>query len=456
MAKARNPIGKPPVVVGARASYDATHAAPLHTRATNVSKSHSDITLTGLLGDFRLLLILFVTFRLLLMMVYQPLLLDGVERGMTAGGDFLYYFQLGRLSDDGLLPFRDWWSEFPPVPSFLITFIYQLAGRGDNYAGFATFLGIIMLVCDLGNLALVRAIGTRLHGGNTGMALAWVYALLVAPAVFIWWNFEPLVALLLLLSVWWLLRGFELRSAVAAGGGALVKFTPALVLGAVWRFRRQGGALRYTLVTGGIFLVVYALLFVQNAAMTAPSLTAQFNKASYQTVWALIDGNYRTGNFGAAEDRLDPTNAYVVQGKPSAIPGWLRLGVAAAIGAFVYARTRRFDDKGLVAFVTITLLIFFLQAQGWSPQWLVQIVPLVLLCFPTRDGVTAVVLLCLVTFAEYPFLFIRTGDTGGVVAGTLMMPFVVLVLARTVILIGLCFALYRRLRQEAVLAQPQQ
>jgi hypothetical protein len=79
-------------------------------------------------------------------------------------------------------------------------------------------------------------------------------------------------------------------------------------------------------------------------------------------------------------------------------------------------------------------------------------VPLVLLCFPTRDGVTAVVLLSMVTFVEYPFLFIRTGDSGGEITGALVTPFIVLVLARTVILAALCVALYRRLRQEAVLS----
>ncbi|MFN8564459.1 MAG: hypothetical protein U0703_23215 [Anaerolineae bacterium] len=124
--------------------------------------------------------------------------------------------------------------------------------------------------------------------------------------------------------------------------------------------------------------------------------------------------------------------------------------MAAAVGLFVFRRTRRFDERGLVAFVTITLLVFFLQAQGWSPQWLAQIAPLVLLCIPTRDGVTTVVLLSLVTFAEYPFLFIRTGDTGGVITGNLMLPFAALVLSRTAVLIGICVALYKRLRQESI------
>jgi hypothetical protein len=110
-------------------------------------------------------------------------------------------------------------------------------------------------------------------------------------------------------------------------------------------------------------------------------------------------------------------------------------------------QTRRFDNRGLVAFVTLALLIFFLQAQGWSPQWLTQIIPLLLLCFPNRDGVLLALLLSVVTFVEYPFLFIRTGDTGGAITGELVMPFTLLVLARTALLVGICFGLYRKLRQ---------
>ena len=407
------------------------------------------IQTSTLLADFRLLLILFVTFRVMLLMIYQPIFAQGIERGLTAGGDFFTYFQLGSFSGQGLLPFRDWWSEFPPIPSFLNVLVFQLAGR-SGYNGFGLTFGILMMLFDIGNLLLVRRIGTRLHGAATGMALAWIYALTLAPLVLIWWDFEPLVAFFLLWSLALLIERREARSAVIAAVGALTKFTPALILGAVWRFRGQQVALRYSLITVGIFALVYALLFAQNSAMTLPSLTAQFNKASYQTVWALIDGNYATGNFGAPQERLDPANAYRLEGKPSVIPGIARLGAAALVGLFVFWRTRRFDERGLVAFVSITLLLFFVQAQGWSPQWLAQIAPLILLCFPTRDGVTAVVLLSVVTFAEYPFLFIRTGDTGGAISGRLMLPFIALVLARTLILIGMCVALYRRLRQEPV------
>jgi hypothetical protein len=101
-----------------------------------------------------------------------------------------------------------------------------------------------------------------------------------------------------------------------------------------------------------------------------------------------------------------------------------------------------------VAFVLVTLLMFYLQSQGWSPQWLVEILPLTLLCFPNQRGVLICVVLTLLTFAEYPALFIRTGDTGGEIAGALLLPFTVLIITRTVILAGLVVALYRQLSQK--------
>jgi hypothetical protein len=411
-------------------------------------KSSGSGAVSGLMADFRLLLILFISFRLLLTIAYQPLVVQGVERGLSAGGDFQYYFQLGALSERGLLPFRDWWSEFPPIPAWVNTIVYQLAGRGDRYSGFALLYGLLMLAADVGNLIRIRQIGIKLYGGQPGTALAWIYALMIAPTVFIWWNFEPLVAFLLLSALHAFLLKRDGVSSFWALIGMLTKFTPALLIGTALRFRPVRAGFRYTGVVLGGFIAVYLLLFAQNAAMTLPSLTAQFSKPSYQTVWALLDGNFTTGNFGPVEARLDPDTVNTSTGQPAVIPGWLRLSAALAIGALIFATTRRFDARGQVYFTTLALLVFFVQAQGWSPQWLAQIIPLLLLCFPTRNGVLIAVLLSGLTFVEYPFLFIRTGDSGGIITGALVMPFVVLVSARTLLLIGICAALYQKLRQE--------
>ena len=435
----------------------------------------------SLLNDTRLLVILFITFRLMMLMVYQPLLIDptppevalevdeaaeapfepfasptGVERGVGAQGDRLYHYMLSRLTEGGDYPFIDWWSEFPPVWYLTTTTVYQTQ---SDYSNWSVWMGIILLAFDVGNLLLIRKIGIHLHGESTGMALAWIYTVMIAPMVMLFWNFETLVTFFFLLGLYWLLIGKQNRSALAIALGVLTKFTPALIFGALIRFRPQRMTLRYIAIVLSVFVGVYALLYAVNAAedgnpdMVTVSLTAQFNKASYQTVWALIDGNYTTGNFGSVESHFDPDAADELYGEPAVIPSFVRLALAGAIGLFIFLRTRRLDDRGLVAFVTVTLLIFFLQSQGWSPQWMVQIIPFVLLSFPNKNGVLVLVLLTFLTFTEYPLLFIRTGDTGGIVEGTMRLPFVVLILSRTFLLVSLCIGLYQKLRQEPVIIE---
>jgi len=98
-----------------------------------------------------------------------------------------------------------------------------------------------------------------------------------------------------------------------------------------------------------------------------------------------------------------------------------------------------------VAFVTLTLILFFLWAQGWSPQWTVTLLPLILLNFPHRDGVLAGLLLSFASFVEYPVLFMHTDASNGAITGALVLPYALLIGVRTALLIALAAALVRRL-----------
>lgn len=416
--------------------------------------SSQPLTTRTLLNDFRLLLVLFVTFRLLLFIAHQPFLSGDIERGIGVGGDRTYHYALTSLVEKGKLPFRDWWSEFPPLWYLTTTLVYLLLGDGATYDNWSLMLGALVLLSETGNLLLIRRIGGHLHGENTGTVLAWVYALLIAPLVFMWWNFDTLVTFFLLLGIWYLLKKTDVRSAAAIALGAYTKFVPFLIFGAVLRFCKPRRAARYIAVALALFVLMYLPLFALNSEFTLISLTAQLNKPSYQTVWALIDGNYTTGNFGTIESHLTAAgvNDGVSDKNPAVVPGILRLGVAAAIGLFVFVRTKRLDNVGLVAFVGITLLIFYLQSQGWSPQWLSQILPLILLVFPNRSGVYLTIILSVLAFTEYPFIFVRTGDTGGVITtdNPLFFPWVIVVIMRTLILVIIAGMYYQKLRQEPV------
>jgi len=409
------------------------------------------LTIGRLFGDFRILLILFITFRVILFIAFEPFFLEGIERGVGTGGDRLYHYALTSLADGELYPFADWWSEFPPLWYFTTTTAYVLLGENVSYNAWATILAVIVIISEVGILYLMRQIGTQLHGADTGMALAWIYALLVLPVIFMWWNFDTLVTLFALWALRSLLQSKRMSTSALIAIGALTKFIPLLLFGAIIRFLKPRVAIQVIGTTVILFAIAYVPLFITNAEFATISLTSQFNKPSYQTVWALIDGNYTTGNFGTVESHLtaEGVNDDLFERNDAVIPSWIRLGLAGVIGLFVFLRTRRTDALGVVAFFGITVTIFYLQSQGFSPQWLTLIIPLILLVYPTRNSVYIVAILSLLAFIEYPFLFIRTGETGGEILpdSSLYMPWVVVILLRSVILVGVAVAFYQRLRQ---------
>ncbi|MEP7284210.1 MAG: hypothetical protein ABI947_00420 [Chloroflexota bacterium] len=393
-----------------------------------------------LLRDNRLLLYLFISFRLMLILVHGPL--KDYTPGLTAFGDFSYFYDLARTADQGKLPYRDYWFEYPPIIALVSQGVYGLISlRGGDYTAYAVLLAGVLTLFDVGNLLLLRRVGTQLHGASAGIALAWIYAVLAVPLVISFWTFDAIVAFFMLLSITWLLAKHNNRSAIATALGALTKLIPLAVLGAVWRFRAPREAIRYSVIALGLTVIGFAAMFLFAGRFGVASLVIQFNKSSSETVWALIDGNYRTGIVNP--DHSDPATALSLQGNPPRVPALVRLAIFGTIGVYVYATTRRRDDKGIVAFIAITITLFYLWSQSWSPQWQVVLIPLILLNFPSRSGVLLCLLLAFISFVEYPVLF---SHTGGAIPPSILLLFALLIIARTLLLIGFAVALYQRLR----------
>ena len=417
--------------------------------------------LSPLLADFRILVLLFLGLRLTFAVVYQPSLVTiqdssgkpvTVERGIAVFGDLPYYYQLVLLAQKGILPYRDYWFEFPPLTWGLYAGMYELAslGNGLSYPAWASLMGLAMTVCDLGVFYLLYRLGRRLYGMQTGMGLVWVYSLLAAPAIISWWTFEPVMALSVLLSVWWLLDKRLGASALAVVVGGLIKYVPLLLVPGVWRFLPARLAWRYTAVVALTLGVVGAGLWGWGGQMAYASLAAQFRKASYQTVWALFDGNWRTGLFVPPEQRTDPDTALTSADAPAKVPLGVRTALLVGPAIYVWVRIRRDDARSLLAGYSAIVVLFYLWAQGWSPQWLVVLTPLILLNFPHRLGVMVCLVLAFGAFLEYPGLFMHSGDTGGAIGEALRPFYALLILARTGLLIGIVAALGRQLGRETV------
>lgn len=233
------------------------------------------------------------------------------------------------------------------------------------------------------------------------------------------------------LAVFFLLAGLTYavenrtaRAGILWGIGALVKVFPLIGLAALWQKRKPGRLLRAGVISVGIFAVGMAALWLVSPQFTRASLQSQSSKGSWETVWALVDGNLSTGNFGALVERLDPALAARPVGNPARISPWLTLPLFILLGVFLLIRAKETAFQPVIA-VGLALSLFFLWSAGWSVQWVLYPIPLFLLGLDRRDAALMVPAFLLVNLLEWPLLLSRGQFT--------MLP--VTVLTRTFLLV---------------------
>ena len=153
--------------------------------------------------DFLLLLTLFVTFRLGSVLFFRP---GGYVRDYS---DLIFYQSRASWQDFGFLPYRDYWSEYPPLFAWLTVGIDRIArlipAWDDQRLWFAAFFGLLTVAAETLTLVALYRLARRIHGDGA-LRVAWLYAFLFLPVYLLggWYDALPVAtiigALALLLS----------------------------------------------------------------------------------------------------------------------------------------------------------------------------------------------------------------------------------------------------------------
>ncbi len=322
--------------------------------------------------------------------------------GLRGYGDLVHFFNLAALPG---LPYVDHWVEFPPVFPFLSSLIYGLAnGQQHVYDYLLVFLFTLV---GAGSLTVFGWLVDTTHPRQQAGLRSWAYLVVLLVVGYSWWYFDTLVVFALLLGMSLLLRRKSIAAGVAFGIGALIKFFPLIGWVAAWRClgwrRTLGTAMVSVLLVGGTYGVLWAL----SPQFTAASLVSQASKGSWETVWALIDGNYHTGSFGALVERLNPALARLPRGNPAQISPWLTLPLFLGLGGYGLYRIKGSGRIVSASLVGFAFCLLFLWSPGWSPQWVLYLVPLILLTLPLRLGGLLMISLILINLLEWPLLLSR-------------------------------------------------
>jgi len=360
--------------------------------------------------ELALLVILFACLRLA-----AVLFLGSGGNVYQGDSDLQFYRSVGELSLGGYYPLLDYWMEYPPLFPWLVVGIYQLSlllpAWPNNLLWFQVMLSTVLAIFDVGNVILVSGLAKLLHGRRAAVRAAWMYALLFIPlfALLSWFDTIPLF--FLLLTVWLALRGRGGTSGAVAGLGLMVKIIPILAVPAAFLgFQQFRARLRFTTALAIAVGAVVAPFLWLNPTMLVASVRFIASRDSWETIWALLEGYFGTGRVPPLAARFDPQMA-TWELHPSTLPWSAITGVFLLLCLLLY--TRHLDwQKPAVAIpaVALTVNLFLLFSKGYSPQFLVYPLALLVVLLPDVRGAAVAVLLTANNLVEWPFAFGLTSD----------------------------------------------
>ena len=400
-------------------------------RATSVATGTGGRLSRVLRGSIALLFVAFVISRLMVI----PLRVD-LLAGSARYFDFRHYFELARMSAEGLYPHINYWVEYPPVFPWLTVCFFRIASAvASALAAETLFYGMIALLlatAEAGVFILVYRLSRLMAGSAAAWRSALIYTFCFVPLYL--WNgwFDTLPTLLFVWSLYLLVTQRTQWSAVLAGIGLMTKVFPGLIIPlAVCTLPDRQRKVAYVLTALIVAAAIALPLAVGGPTMFWASVRAMLGRSSWETVWAVLEGFFGFGVVAPFSERIDTATA-LIGSHPSSLP-WelLTLVFGALFVAFYWRFWGRRSAAQLVAAAGATMCLLLVYSKGYSPQYLTWLAPLIAVIFPTWRGVAYLGSLSLVNLVEYPGYFHLFPDQHGLLVA------VVVVRTALLIIIGL-------------------
>ncbi len=377
---------------------------------------------------FLLVLVVFLTFRLLLPFVFR----NGsyfVEQAPDIG-DFMRW---GMLADSRLYPYVNYSWGYPPLFPWSVIGLYRIStllpAWLDQRLWFSIVMQLAMAAADTGSLILIYLIARRMGSKARAVRAAALFAasFIMAYAASGWYEAVPVF--LMLLALYLALRDRFAWSMLFVGLGFVTKIAPIVIAPAVVkRMRNLRQQVLYVVELSAVIVALLAPFLVTGADHLLAFVRVTLNRPTWLSIWALFDGNYQYGATLPISDRFSPDNV----GAPavSVLPWPIILLAFLAIFLFVFMR--RLDwraPRNTIAFAGVSVNLLLLWSKGFSGQFIAYTVPFVVLLMPNLRGAIYAALLSVVWVAEWPLAFQMMDGQNWFIAW--------LIIVRTIVLIAL-------------------
>lgn len=313
----------------------------------------------------------------------------------------------------GLVPYRDVPSEYPQVATYLFGVPYLFASQPTieafGYWLHSSIFSLIMLAFLGGTIILLY----RMLPEHKDRA----YLLLLPASLYYAYNrFDILPSFLVLLSLFLLRRNQDILTGIVLGIAILTKWYPLLLFPAYYLYlfhtrRRLDWKMSLAFGLTCIIMVVPTYLTSGLQGVLQPYAFHASRGIEYATLPALIHSIF-SGWFGSGFNLRLLTNGFLVL---SVFPAPLA----------IFARINTFDK--LVYWSILVISVFTLFSRIWSPQWMLWMLPLLILTARNSRHIACIVIYGVMNYLAFPILYDLVGAESWQLRATVFASFLILI-----------------------------
>lgn len=308
------------------------------------------------------------------------------------------YFLRGAWLPEHAVPYRDVPSEYPQVPTYLFGALYlPFLGQipaSSIFLRYSILFSFLMISLYIGMAFLLESM---LPPDRRVMVLAF---LLPAPLYFSYNRFDVLPALMMLLALKMAGQNKWEPAAVLLGIGTMTKWFPGLlVVPLVAYMRHTKQSLQRIGLVLGIFVFTCVAILLPTylggglAAVVSPYVRYETQRGVDPAALPALLEPLLQSLFSLNMDATGRAVFFLLQ--LSILP------VAAIAGPDSYKR--------LVCWSLMVLTVFMLFSRLYSPQWLLWILPLMLIVAGDAWDNAVIVAYATLSYLEFPILYVAFG-----------------------------------------------
>ncbi len=300
------------------------------------------------------------------------------------GFDINIYLNYAIKIVEGNIPYIDFSLEYPPF-FFIPVFISMLF-----LESFGLIFAILMVICDVITACCVYLIALKLYSKNKALLCGIIYACSFT-AYFVLTKYDAFPTMLMILALYFYMYNGESKGHIFATVGLLAKWFP-IIITPFFIIRDIKNAISFRDITKKFYASF--LLF---ACVMLP--LAFFGNEKYKFISMHLERGSQSVSFPFLIDHIIQSNIF------SSISSYISAILLLCILYWFYKYSKT-DDKSMILFSTLSLMIFLVFNKVLSPQYFLWIMPLFAITLvDTIEEMVFNYTLQAIIFIEFPLSF---------------------------------------------------